>query len=507
MSETTTQAPWPIGQSYLERLPEEIMAMILKAFDPKPPKKYLKKTQTTISHDPTRPAEVDYLTGPVDTLPYLHSRRTLRSLSLVSKQIISPIARMKLLEMISITSARGLLRLAKCLALYPQLRPHVKWLGIDSRFLTSCALPEEGFNACRCDGDECGDRPQYHRLWATETLELERAVTDNFIPILKSPDMQSFPDLGHMVHLVRLMRYTDRNLSYIMDDRVFEQVCNISLNTAIFFSPNLRTLRLTASGIDSTSFVFRYAMGIVPATSQNLGPHTIQYNQDVAKFLTVLDMDTSSMRHYSHDPVAHNLPCCPETLEELTLVDDGPIQVSGIQRCRGVEPHHLYIWLQPTKRLRKLRLFSGLDVDGLTEALFLGGGFGLSSQSHNINTILLAHRETLQHFEWCQMMIPYRTDGAAWIKMFGQTQRLSCLSQLSELRYLKLSDMFVYTRQQYLNRYPHAMSLGVYPPVRDLHTYRAVVTHNLGQMGTPPRLRSVYVGGHSPTDRYMRIDV
>lgn len=105
------------------------------------------------------------------------------------------------------------------------------------------------------------------------------------------------------------------------------------------------------------------------------------------------------------------------------------------------------------------------------------------------------------------MMASRKTDDAAWVKMFGQDHKLSCLPQLKDLRYLKLSDMFVYTRQQYVDRYPRAARDGVYPAVRDLRGYRAVLTHNLTELGAPPKVRSVYVGGHLPTDRYMRIDL
>ncbi|KAK3500325.1 uncharacterized protein B0T23DRAFT_372018 [Neurospora hispaniola] len=105
------------------------------------------------------------------------------------------------------------------------------------------------------------------------------------------------------------------------------------------------------------------------------------------------------------------------------------------------------------------------------------------------------------------MMASRKTDDAAWVKMFGQDQKLSCLPQLKDLRYLKLSDMFVYTRQQHVDRYPRAARDGVYPAVRDLHGYRAVLPHNLTELGAPPKLRPVYVGGHLPTDRYMRIDL
>ncbi|KAK3352040.1 hypothetical protein B0H65DRAFT_420947 [Neurospora tetraspora] len=513
MSETTMEASWPIGQSYLERLPTEIVEKICKALEPQPTEKYLQRTHTEIPFDRSQPVEVFYPSDPIDSQSYLESRQALYNLSLVSKARISPVARKQLLRKILINDPECLLDLAKCLALYPETRPHVKWLGIDSQFVSRCQfLAEgEGLNACMCDGESCGERELYHRIWDTERLGLEEPFMWTFEEVLKVPDMKCFPDMGQLLHLVRLMQYSEGNLWYFMDDRVFEQICNIALKIAIFFSPNLQTLRLTARGTESPSFLFRYAMGLIPVASENLGTYTVEYKQDVAKFLTTLDMDVSSMRHFSTNRTASNIPPCPATLEELTLVDDGPTYLPDDNlpddvRCRGIEPHQLYTWLKPTKRLRKLRLYSGLDVDGLTMTLRMGPGISPYSLNHNINTILLTHRETLQHFEWYQMMVPLKTDEAAWIKMFGQGQKLSCLPHLKELRYLKLSDMFVYTRQQYRDRYPRARA-AVYPAVRDLRNYRAVLAHNLSELGAPPKARSVYVGGHLPTDRYMRIDL
>lgn len=542
MSGPAPGAPRPAGQSYLERTPTEILHMICEAFGPTGTTNYLQQTYISSYHDPTRPIEIYYPTDPFNSQSYLDSRRALYNLSLVSKRIYS-VAREHLLKKILVTDPDNLIILAKCLALYPTSRPHVKWLGIDGQLVSRCGFQEddsdsdfllEPFNSCECEGDDCGNRPLYHRHWDTYRLNLESFFMGNFELVLKLPGMKGFPDMGHLVQLVRQMQYTERNIHYLNDDKTFEQMCNIALKVVIFFCPRLKTLRLTAAGSHSHSFLFRYPMGIVPSPSEGFGSYTLKHNPDVARFLTTLDIDACSFRHFSSNPRDSNIPCCPETLEDLTLVDDGPIRLDDKyehDRCRGIEPHQLSIWLKPAKGLRKFRLYSGLDVDGLTMKMRQGpvGRFTYASGS-NINTILLDHRETLQHFEWCQMSDPWKTDEQAWVKMFGPTQRLSALPQLTELTYLKLSDMFVFTRQEYLD-YRHRIHQTPPAPdpdagivtiadnttagnstLLDPHlesTVLAVLKHNLTlELGVPAQLKKVTVVGNLPEQdpRYIEVN-
>lgn len=135
--------------------------------------------------------------------------------------------------------------------------------------------------------------------------------------------------------------------------------------------------------------------------------------------------------------------------------------------------------------------------------------------------------------------------------MFGeQEQRFTCLSHLKELVYLKLSDTFLYTRQQLISRGtlggagpvavrppqqpppPVAQLLlplsGIPAPIPGIPTQRhtlhnaaainprrlmemnirSVLAHNLSELGTPPKLRSVdVVVGNLPTDRCLTIEL
>lgn len=158
----------------------------------------------------------------------------------------------------------------------------------------------------------------------------------------------------------------------------------------------------------------------------------------------MLNIDLSSLR-VCYGQVLHNSRAsrCLESIEELTVVDNGQVALGPGEgaRCRGIEPDFLQIWLESAKRLKKLRLYTGFDLEGIAgrEGDHLG---------HNINTILPRHWETLRHFEWCQMVNPRTATETEWRKMFGGEQRLSCLPQLRELEYLKLLHMFVYTREE-----------------------------------------------------------
>ncbi|KAH7633980.1 hypothetical protein B0T09DRAFT_396324 [Sordaria sp. MPI-SDFR-AT-0083] len=533
MSDPAMDAPWPAGQSYLEKLPTEIIEIICDTLGPERTRNYLMKTSSS-RHPryPNKPAEACYPSDPIDSQSYLKSRRALYNLARVSKRL-SPVARKYLLRKVSVTDPQCLFKLAKSLALYPDTRPHVKWLGIDAQFISGCHFQEEdGGDAdpdgdmpmrhpkleCLCDGEYCGVRPLYHRHWDTCRLSLEMDFMWNFEKVLKVPEMKGFPDMGHLLQLVRQMQYTEVNLDYFLDDRTFEQMCNIGLKVAIFLSPNLQALRLTADYSHSHSFLFRYSMGIVPAPTESFGPFAMEYHPDVAKFLTTLNMGASSFRHFSTAPTLTFIPTCPATLEELTLIDDGPIYVNDDQeRCRGIEPHQLLTWLKPAKRLRKLRLYSGLDVEGLTMVLRWGleaSPYNLT-HLHNINTILLAHRKTLLHFEWCQMSNPWKTDEQAWIKMFGPDQKLSCLAELKELTYLKLSDMFVYTRQQYLDRRASLAAMDAVTKKsillkadREYNDLVVLRRNLLYELSAPPKLKRVIVVGNLPRHgrRYIEVN-
>ncbi|KAK3352039.1 hypothetical protein B0H65DRAFT_569657 [Neurospora tetraspora] len=521
MPDTIRTTPWPIGRSYIDRLPVELLENVFESFRAKPAANYLVRDGHPEEFD-----RYNYGTSPVDTVSYLQARRALHAQCLVSKKI-SEVTHRMLFDEIWITDFYTLVGLVKSLASYPHNRQRIKWLGIDEVFFDNCSEQN-----CNCGGNGCFERNRYHINWVTAAGTPEPMCWEAFNEALKDPEIHTFPDVRQILEMQQELevRWTDG--WHWMSDAAFERVCNLALKLIIFFSPRLRSLRLTATlGTATSPYIFRYALGLIPLPTTNLGAFSILHGNNCAEFLTVLNIDLSSLRVCygpHHDLRDGRASRCLESIEDLTLVDDSEVSLGpeDEHECRGIEPDFLQVWLEPAKRLRKFRLYTSFDLEGLARwAHHLG---------HNINTILLCHRETLQHFEWCQMVNPRTTNETAWKKMFGEEQKLSCLPQLKELEYLKLSHVFVYTRQQYINRgilgvpvrppQPPVMPLllGIpapiptqTPPVPESIidpslveiNIRSVLTHNLSELGAPPKLTSVDVVGNLPTDRCITIEL
>lgn len=502
--------------------------MVFKVFQAKASANYL------IRDNPLALDRYNYGTCPIDTGSYLNGRRALCLLCLVSKKI-GGVAQSVLFNELWIRNFRTLLRLVKSLASYPENRKHVKFVGIDEVFFANCT---ERF--CNCGRNGCFRLNRYHINWhdgfhGTAGIDAWGAFNE----VLKDLHINTFPDVRQVIEMQQEFESRWKDAWHWWTDTTFERVCNLTLRLLIFFSPQLRSLRLTATlSVPPAPYIFRYALGLIPLPTTNIGGFSsINHGNNCADFLTTLSLNLSAFRvcYYGPNLLRGHAFRCIEWIEDLTLVDDGEENLGGDGDdhflSRGVDPDFLYVWLQPVTRLKKFRLYASLDLEGLPGVQ--------SNLGHNINTILLRHRHTLRHFEWCQMIKPRTPGDKAWKKMFGEERRLWCLPHLRELEYLKLSHMFVYTRQQWIARQnlgapprpapqqavtwqPPALGTNVAPvpvpttarpppavvdaKILEDHIHSMLSDDLLG-LGPPSKLKSVHVVGNLPTDQSLEIEL